>query len=420
MTDFSSKTVCVVDNGIFCDVATTLAQSFGRTLLHIPVPSTMPTSAQLRVGEGLEGVTKIDSLWPHIRDIDLFVFPDLYSGALQQYLSDQGYRVWGSRMAEELELDRDYAKQVCADVGLAVGEYAVITGVDALRTYLQSHDDRYVKISRSRGDFETFHSATYEISEPWIDEIARKLGVLKDSKEFIVEAAIPDAVELAYDGYCVDGQFPSHAMHGIEVKDRGYIGHFEAYDAMPHAVHDINDALAPILAEYQYRNIFAVESRVTPDGTPYVTDFCTRFCNPPSQLAVHMYTNIADIFWHGAEGALVDPVPRDEWGAQVQITSGLSKEQWQIVDFPAHLREHVRLSYPVHRDGRYAVTPDGVALGVVGAVVATGPTMDAAVDRVKAIADEVKGYSLELGLECFDSAAEEFEKLESLPTGVPA
>ena len=415
-TDLSSKTVCVVDNGLFCDVATLLAESFGRTYLHIPVPGTSPTSSMLRVGEGLEGVEKIDSIWEHLDAIDLFVFPDLYNGPLQQYLSDQGYRVWGSRMGDVLELDRDYAKRLCRDVGLAVGPYEVVTGIEALRKTLKAHDDRYVKISRSRGDFETFHAPTYALAEPWLDEIARKLGVLKDSKEFIVEEPIDDCVELAYDGYSVDGQFPSHAMHGVEIKDRGYIGKFEAYADMPAAVHEINEALSPVLRAYQYRNIFAVECRVQGD-TPYVTDFCTRFCNPPSQLATHMYTNIAEIVWHGAAGDLVEPVPRGAWGAQVQLVTGLHKDQWQIVDFPAKYREHVRLSYPVHLDGRYAITPEGVGMTVVGAVVATGDTMEAAIDAVKAIAEDVKGYSLEIGVECFDSAAEEFDKLTALPTG---
>lgn len=415
MSDLSGKTVCVWDNGLFVDVATVLAKSFGRTLLHVPVTGNSPTSSQLRVGEGLEGVEKIDSVWDHLDEIDLFVFPDLGHGPFQQYLADQGYRVWGSRTGDVLELDRDYAKRLCTDVGLAVGPYEVVTGIDALRKTLKAHDDRYVKISRSRGDFETFHAATYAQAEQWLDEIARKLGVLKDSKEFIVEEPIEDCVELAYDGYTVDGQFPTHAMHGVEIKDRGYIGKFEEYEAMPAVVHEINEALAPVLREYQYRNIFAVECRVQGE-TPYVTDFCTRFCNPPSQLATHMYTNIAEILWHGAAGELVDPVPRGAWGAQVQLLTGLAKDQWQIVDFPAKLREHVRLSYPIQLDGRYSITPEGVAMTVVGAIVATGDTLDEAVDAVKAIAEQVKGYSLEIAVECFDSAAAEFEKITALQT----
>lgn len=417
--DLSSKTVCVVDNGLFADVSTTLAKTFGRTLLHLPTPVSAPTSSQLRVGEGLEGVEKIESLWDHLPEIDLFVFPDLYSGPLQEYLSEQGYRVWGSRKGDRLELDRAYAKALCKDVGLDVGPYKVVTGIDALRDYLLEHDDRYVKISESRGDFETFHSPTFKVAEPWLDEIARKLGVLKDSKEFIVEEPITDCVELAYDGYSVDGQFPARAMHGVEIKNRGYVGKFETYADMPTAVHEVNDALAPVLREYEYRNIFAVECRVQGD-TAFVTDFCTRFCNPPSQLAGLMYTNLAEIMWHGAGGELVDPIPKGKWGAQVQLLTGLAKDQWQIVDFPAKVRENVRLCYPIKLDGRYAITPEGVDPGagtVIGAIVATGDTMDGAIEAVKKIAKEVQGYSLEIAVECFDDAKDEFEKLQDLPTG---
>ena len=41
--------------------------------------------------------------------------------------------------------------------------------------------------------------------------------------EFIVEDGIPDAVEVAYDGYTIDGKFAKNATFGIEVKDKGLV-----------------------------------------------------------------------------------------------------------------------------------------------------------------------------------------------------
>jgi hypothetical protein len=409
--DFSSKTCCVVDNGLFVEIAATLAESFGKVYLHVPWVNAYPKSNQIRVGDGLTGVTKVDAIWPILDKVDLWVFPDVYEGPLQQHLVSLGKRVWGSRMGEELELWRDFSKKVLADHGLAVGPYEVVRGMDKLRTYLKAHRDQYVKVSRSRGDFETFHSETFRLSEPRLDEIQRRLGALNGSIEFIVEEAIEDAVEVGYDGYTVDGRYPGSAMVGLEVKDKGYVGRFEPYADMPAQIREINDALSPVLAEYQYRNFWCAEARITKDGTAWVIDPCCRAGSPPSELLLLMYTNLAEIFWHGAAGELVDPVPAGKWGAQVMLISGWANENWQAIDFPEKHRANVKLHFPVVIDGRYYVTPQGFDLPAIGAVCAVGETMEEAVAEVKKIAAEVRGFYVEVPVTCFDDAEAEIAKL---------
>lgn len=411
--DYSDKTVCVIDNGLFSEVATVLARSFGTTYLFVPWVNAYPRTIQIIVGTGLEGVTKIEDIWSVVDEVDLFVFPDVYEGPLQEHLVSLGKRVWGSRRGDRLELDRPYSKQVCEDVGLAVGPWEQVVGMDNLRDVLKDHDDRWVKISRSRGDFETFHSETYALAEPRLDEIERKLGATKNQTVFIVEESIEDAVEIGYDGFTIDGQFPTQAMSGIEIKDKGYVGRFQPYADMAPQIHEINDALAETLRGFQYRNFLSVEARITKDGTPWIIDPCARFGSPPSEVAMLMYTNLADIFWYGAEGVVVDPVPAGEWGAQVMLISGWANENWQAIDFPKKYRNHVALHFPVVIDGRYYVTPQGFDLPCIGAVCAVGKTMQAAIAKVKTIAEEVRGYYIEKPVDCFDSAEEEFAELES-------
>ena len=411
--DFSTKTALVQDNGLFAEIATELAKVFGKVYLVVPWENAYPKSAALRIGEGLANVEKIDSLWPVVDEVDLFVFPDVYHGALQDYLRSEGKRVWGSAMGEELELDRDYSKQVCTAHGLAVGSYEVITGMDALRDYLKDHDNRWVKISRTRGDFETFHADTYDLAEPRLDEIQRKLGALNGTVEFIVEEDIPDAVEIGYDGYTIDGRYPGSAMVGLEIKDKGYVGKFLKANQMPEQIHTINDALSPVLKDYQYRNFWCAEARITKDGTPWVIDPCARFGSPPSELLMMMYTNLAEIMWYGADGEVVDPVPAGKWGAQVMLISGWANENWQAIDFPEDVREHVKLHFPVVVDGRYYVTPQGFDLPAIGAVCAVGETMAEAVEKVREVAEEVRGYYVEAPVECFDVADEEIAQLKT-------
>jgi hypothetical protein len=90
MASHKSRTVLVYDNGLFVELAITLSKDFGRVLYYSPWESGYPRSNALRIGEGIKGVERVSSIWPHVDEVDLFVFPDVYGGALQQHLTDMG------------------------------------------------------------------------------------------------------------------------------------------------------------------------------------------------------------------------------------------------------------------------------------------------------------------------------------------
>src|SRR5690242_6579103 len=218
-TDYSKRTVCVVDSGLYVHLAETLAKSFGRVLYYSTWETSFPRSNQTLIGEGLSGVTRISSIWPALDDVDLFVFPDIFLGPLQVHLEKLGKRVWGARLGENLEILRGLSKRWLRDAGLEVGPWRQIRGLDNLRDYLKENDDQYVKISRTRGDMETFHAPHYKLIEPRLDELEHSLGAHKKTVEFIVEAPIRPAIEVGYDGYSIDGKFPQQALYGVENKD---------------------------------------------------------------------------------------------------------------------------------------------------------------------------------------------------------
>lgn len=415
MSDYSDRSVCVVDFGLFADFATTLAQSFGRTYLYVPWESSFPTRQQLMVGAGLEGVTKVESLWEVLDATDLFVFPDVALGPLQEHLVSLGKRVWGSRMGEAIEQDREESKRMLKARGLAIGAYEVVVGLKALRAFLKTHRDQFVKVSRTRGNFETFKSETYTLVEPRLDELEYKLGPEKEDVRFIVEAAIDDAVEVAYDGYAIDGRYPARAMVGIEVKDRGYLGCMQEARAMPAGIRTVNEAVASLLEGYQYRNFWAAEARITRDGTPWVIDPCARAGSPPSEVLRLQYTNLADILWHGAAGDVVDPVPRDRWGAEVLITSSRSagnfESQWEVIDFPMKIREHLSFRFPMKLHDRYYVNTGG-STAILGAVSAVGPTRKAVVREIETLCKQVGGYYVECDTDALEEAEGQIAELE--------
>lgn len=397
--DLSSKTICVVDRGLFTSWATKLSESFGRVLLFVDWRNAFPTSTAYSIGEGLPGVEKIDGLFEHIPEVDCFFFPDVYDGGLEEHLRSLGKPVWGSGHGEELELNRWETKRLLKEIGLPVQHVARVVGLDELRDYLKDHEDVYVKVSLLRGDCETFHSPTYDLIEPRLDELDHKLGARKYTKEFIVEDAISPALEVGYDGFTIDGQFPESAILGVEEKDLGYIGVVKPYRTFSQQVRIVNDKLSPILAEYQYRNFFSSEIRLGRDKEPYLTDPCCRAGSPPSEVYQEAASNWGEIVWAGAHGELVQPKWNCKYCVEAMIHCGWAAQNNEAIYFPKEIEQWVKLRNGARINDHWLVMPQTVSLPEVGAVVAVDNTLLGAIKKLKSYADKIEGYDVTVHLE---------------------
>ena len=409
--NLKSKCVLIWDSGLFIEIAIRLAKDFGRVLYFCPWTEAFPTGKALLIGHGVKEIERVEEPWSHMDDVDLVVFPDVYQGALQEYLVSQGKRVWGCRMGCELELDRAKAKEIAIKAGIDIGPYEVIKGLDALREHLKEHDDQHIKVSATRGDFETFHSPTYKKIEPRLDDLEHTLGARKKIIEFIVEEGISPAIEAGYDGYTVDGKYPDGAIIGIEIKDRAYVGCTMRYGKMPEPVRRVNDGLAPALKKYGYRGFISTEVRCTPDGGAYLVDMTCRGASPPSELYQNMISNLGEVMWYGAEGLVVEPDYIAKWGAQVILSSDWADDNWQQISFPKSIRDNVKLRNFCVIDGEYYVIPQSHGAVEIGAVVATGDTAAEAIAECKRIAKLVEGYSVEAPVDAMDEALAGLKKL---------
>ena len=407
--NYRSKTVLVYDHGLFVEIARTLSKSFGRVLYYSPWETSAPKSNVRCVGEGIDEIERVASIWPHVDEVDLFVFPDVFEGALQEYLVKIGKRVWGCRMGEELELDRTACKEHCAGLGIDIGPYTTLKGLDALRSHLKRHKDQFVKIPYLRGDMETFKADNYELIEPRLNELADNFA--SKTMEFICEEEIPDAIEVGYDGYTVDGRFPKEGIVGVECKDQAYVCAAMPYRDMPASVRSVNSKLASTLKDYSYRGFISTEIRVSPDGKAYLIDPCARCGSPPSELYQMMIGNLADVLWEGAEGILIDPELIKPFGAELLLISEWADKNWQQVDFPASIREHVKLRNLMMIDGEYYVAPQSNGTTAIGAVVAMGDTQEEAIEECKRLAEMVEGYSIEKPIQALDKAGEQLTEI---------
>lgn len=414
---FNDKRVLLYDMGMFCSWSLRLAREFGEVYYHNPSWKQMsPSSNQLLIGHGFDEITMVKNFWDVVQDMDLIVFPYIYDGDLQKELVRQGKRVWGGRKGEELEIYRPEAKEEMKRLGMPVGGYEVVTGLEALRDYLREHKNVHVKISLTRADTETFHSPSYDEILPKLDEIKHFVGAASEAMQFVVEKPIEPALEIGYDGFTIDGSFPKHAINGVEVKDNSYLGVILPYDELDEHVRDVNEWLSPALRGYQYRGLFSTEVRVGPDEKPYLIDVTCRSGSPPGESMQEMIANWAEIMWYGSEGIMVDPEPDEDvkYSAQAVIYSDHADEAWQAVNIPDDMRRWVKLFFHCRIDGMDYVIPQPAKFSEIGWVVGTGPTVKDAIKACEDHAEQISGYKLEVRTKSLQDAVEEIEKGEKL------
>src|SRR2546425_1307697 len=224
MTDLSSKSVLVYDRGLFLPLAFRLAEEFGEVRYFVPDDSPFPLPCARSLGDGFEEIERVRDFWQALPEIDLVVFPDVADGSLQEYLNEQGVRVWGSRHGEDLELRRSWFRHKQLDWGLEIGEHQIVRGIENLRSFLRDgHNGWFVKISRFRGLCETFQYHAGDRGATQLDQLAVKLGPLQDDFPFLVEAPI-EGIETGIDEFSIDGEWPATVVQGLETKDKAYIG----------------------------------------------------------------------------------------------------------------------------------------------------------------------------------------------------
>lgn len=377
-------TVCVFDGGHFVDLATALAAGFNRVLYQCSIDLPYPKVHEAVIGEGIPEIERIDDFWEHMSEIDLFVFPDCAHAGLQNELVRQGKLVWGSRDGVFLELNRREFKKELTDLGLPVGQFTVIQGLDNLRSYLRGKKDKWIKISKFRGCCETWHWIDWETSKEELDHLAITFGSVADEVAFIVEDSIPTKVEWGYDGYFSGGRFPNRSAHGPEVKDKCYLSSIVDFEKLPKPVRETMETVAPLLAKNDYTNFISAELRITEDGTAYFTDPTCRCPWPASACQFELYKNLPEIIWGGAQGDCVDPVTEENFAVEIVIDHKGDDQQWRRLVVPDPIKRWVKLAgYVQVGKEAYAFPPLPHSFAAVGSIIGLGKTIDSAIAHLK-------------------------------------
>lgn len=390
----SESVVCVCDHGLFAHVARRLARDCKTVYYWTPWERSFPVVREGNLWGGFNDLKRIDSFWGVKDEVDFFVFPDIGFSAEQAELKSQGFPVWGAGGGDKIEMYRGKFMETLAEVGLQVPPFKSISGMTALREHLKDKEDRWIKISKWRGDWETFHWRNFEQDEPALAFRAGQIGPCAEDILYYVFEPIDTNIEDGSDGWFCGGKFPDRIIHGMEAKDKAYLGTFCDFDKLPEPVKAANTALVPILADAGYNGFFSTEVRIKDESEFYFTDPTCRCGSPPSQVMTEMLENFSAIIQAGAYGECLEPVEAAEFGVQVMVKIKRNPAQWGSVMVPEEIDQWFKPS-PCMRTKSGVTTFPPDEENVAGWLVAIGDTIEAAIRSLKE-----KIELLPDGLEC--------------------
>jgi hypothetical protein len=387
MSELSSKTFMVFDHfGLFVGLAQRLAESGARVFYSTPIDR-RDSIYEAVIGDGFSDIKCVDEFWPYKDKVDCFVFPDIRHDGLQAELRKQGLPVWGSQAGMKLEQNRQFFLGKLKELGLDVPPFTEVTGLSKLAAFLKNKKDIWIKVSKWRGSWETFHWCSWD--EDWsnLDLWAVKFGGLKEFIRFICFPKIETDLEIGADTYCVDGRWPSTMLHGIERKNKAYMSAVTKRDKMPKQLTEVMDAFSPFLKEVGYRNQWSMEDRVT-DSKNYFIDATTRG-GLPSTPTFLSAKNTPEVIYHGARGEFVEIDYGFKFSAECAVELEDASDNWGTIVLKPETRKHLFAQQCCECDGQLWFPPTGSVSGHIGWLFVTGDTPTEVAEKMNKLADDL-------------------------------
>jgi len=403
MKDTSQLTVCIWDYGTFLCLAEMFGKVAKKTYYHSPYEDEYRCAGRCVIGDGLEdieGFERLDHpLDPEYLDaIDLHVFPDIGFTGQQKLLRSMGKAVWGSMGAHEMELYRTRFIKTIKELGLPVVKSVTIKGLTNLGLHLKQVEDKWVKVNRYRENMETWHHIDYVHSQRELERLAVEFGGVKEQVIFVVQDTIDTDLEVGYDGWTVDGQYPDKSFQGYEAKNELYLGSWMDNEDLPDVVKEVNEAVSPLLKQYGYRNFIASELRVKP-AISYFIDPTWRMAGQTQEHLTNTCTNLPEVILAGANGELVSPEFRSKFAAEATLHYTDPSEEWRTLVIPDKLKDNIKLYSYCYADGAYQFPPR--RNDELGVVCGEGDTIEEAIQDVRDTFDELGSEPLSINYEGF-------------------
>ena len=417
MKDISEITSCVMDAGCFPAIAEMLGKTVAKSYYYSPWESEFISLARCVIGDGCEGFERVDDYMdPEFFDsVDLWVFPDIGYGGFQRYLRREGKLVWGSMGASDLELFRTRFLTVLHQQGLPIIHSVRCAGLSELAEHLRHVENKWIKINRYRDDMETWHHIDYAHSLRMLEHLACVFGPMKDYVTFVVQDPIEGegdspVLEVGFDGWTVDGEFPAFSYQGYEAKNQLYLGSLLDAKELPEEVAFVNAKMAPVLKQYGYRNFWATEIRIK-DGVPYFIDPTARMAGQTMEHLLETCTNLAEVVYQGAAGELVVPEFSSPFAAEATLHyTAEAGDGWKTFSVPESVKPWVKLYRYCCVDGLYQFPPH--KSDELGIVAGAGETVEEAIENLKDHFEELKDEPVKIDVGGFAKLIDQIEDAE--------
>ena len=410
--DLTDKSILVFDKGLYSFVAEKLSKHYGTVYYYTPsLLKSLPEMSENMIGTGIENVTRINSFWDYVDNVDVILFCDVFGQDIQNYLLNNGYPVVGSLRSSILEADRTVAKNSIINAGLPVMKYKVIYGMDELKSYLKNVDNKVVKVNPTiRGETETFRHKTFVTTEPILNMLSNKLGKSSNRITFIVEDMVDIDVEYGYDGYQVDGQFPEWSLCGIENKDKCYLGSIVRYDELDDPIREANDKMSPVFQSLGYQGFYSNEI-IKSGGLGYLIDFTCRMPLPPICSQMEVYENFPDIVYSLSRGEVINPEYKRKYAGEIIIYTKFTDSCFVPLLIPDDIRDHVYIYRHARIDGQDFAVVDERNTAVCSVAFASD-SLDDLILELKYMAGKIEGLELSYDADALDEIKDKVEKVK--------
>jgi len=295
--------ILVIDSGIGLQHVIRMKEEGHDVYYYIPWQSPYPKFQRYIIGEGF--VDKVEDPFQVFEKVDFVVFTDSGFPDMADYM--RRYKpVFGGGSIEELENDRFLLKRFLGRIGLKTSNYKVIKGIqnllDYTKKYFESSDRTlYIKISKFRGDLETFGADNYDYLESSLYYLGKVVGPFSDEIVFVVEEELDgEFVEIGIDTFFDGNDFYRLKTFGLEVKTHTVVKFVEnsVYD-------DVLNKLKIVFHDLGYRGPFSMEALCDGENL-YITDFTCRYPYPISMMFPLYIKNYTDFIYSIAQGKPID------------------------------------------------------------------------------------------------------------------
>jgi hypothetical protein len=286
-----------------------------------------------------------------------------------------------------------------AETDLEIPPNTRIRGLTKLSRHLMDVEDKFIKVSSYRGDFETLHWTNWDDMQGTLDGLAVRFGDFKELIQFYVFDKIETEVEDGIDAYRVGRKWPKTVLHAMENKDKSLIGTMVKFAELPEEVRQVSESFGPVLDRFSGGGAmkFSTEVRITEEGKSYFTDPTCRFGSPPSQGECLLIKNLGEIIARGAiEGECVEPQFEDSFMVQARVSLDGDRTDWNSFKLSQEIDGALKGGFCCQVNGRLVLPPiTEYHSDEVGYLCATGPKLNAAIESLRDLKDKLPD-----GLKC--------------------